>query len=310
MKLVFEKLTESPEEGFAVKVIRGAGFQCPLHFHPECELTLVLQSGGYRMVGDDITPLEPGDLVLVGANLPHIWQNDEHIPGKKQPVHCVLVQFEAQFLGPALLDLPALLPIRRLIKRASLGVRVTGRTRQHAAALMLQLVKLRGMGRIITFLKILDLLAHSRECRTIASPGFDPQSSPWSADDQLRLSRVCQFINERLDQPIRLREAARLAHLSEGAFSRFFRRHLRRTFPEFINELRIGRACRLLAETEMPVTEIAAACGYTNLSNFNRQFLRFKNIAPRRFRRRIQPIPPTAGGGDGARVRKVSKVVV
>lgn len=285
MKLVFEKLTESPEEGFAVKVIRGPGFQCPWHFHPECELTLVLQSGGYRMVGDNITPLEPGDLVLVGANLPHIWQNDEHMPGSK-PVHCVAVQFEESFLGQTLLELPALLPLRRLLKRAALGIHVTGKTRQRAAGLIEQLVKQHGLKRLATFLEILDLLSQSRQCPTIASPGFNPI---WNADDQQRVSQVCEYIGQRLSQPIRLGEAARLAHLSEGAFSRFFRAHLRRTFPEFVNELRIGRACRLLAESDMPVTEIALACGYTNLSNFNRQFLRLKRRTPREFRRRMQP---------------------
>jgi AraC-like DNA-binding protein len=237
------------------------------------------------MVGDNITPLEPGDLVLVGANLPHIWQNDEHSPDSK-PVHCVLVQFEESFLGQALLDLPALLPLRRLLKRAALGIHVTGKTRQRAASLIEQLVRQHGLKRLATFLEILDLLAQSRQCRTIASPGFNPV---WDAADQQRVSQVCEFIGQRLSQPIRLSEAARLAHLSEGAFSRFFRAHLRRTFPEFVNELRIGRACRLLAESDMPVTEIALACGYTNLSNFNRQFLRLKRRTPREFRQRVQP---------------------
>jgi len=289
MKLVFEKLTVSPDEGFAVKVIRGASFQCPWHFHPECELSLILESGGYRMVGDNITPLEPGDLVLVGANLPHIFQNDEHIPGAKQ-VHSILVQFEESFLGPALLELPALLPLRRLLKRAALGIHVTGRTRQRAAALMQQLPKQQGLRRLAGFLEILDCLAQSRQCHTIASPGFEPALH---AADQQRVSQVCEFINQRLGHSIRLSEAARLVHLSEGAFSRFFRAHLRRTFPEFVNELRVGRACRLLAESDMPITEIALACGYTNLSNFNRQFVRLKRRTPREYRRRVQPA--TAG---------------
>jgi AraC-like DNA-binding protein len=295
MKLVYEKLTDSPEEGFAVKVIRGNSFHCPWHCHPECELSLVLQSGGYRIVGDNISPLEPGDLVLVGGNLPHIYQNDEHMPGPKPPVHCVVAQFEEQFLGRSLSDLPALLPVRRLLRRASLGIEVTGRTRARAAALMMQLVKLRGLRRLITFLEILDLLANSRECHAIASAGFKPEWTPGNAEEQERLGQVCQFINEQLDQPIRIREAARLAHLSEGAFSRFFRRHLRRTFPAFVNELRIGRACRLLAESERPVIEVASACGYTNLSNFNRQFLRFKKTTPRQFRNRIRAIHQLGG---------------
>ena len=277
-------MTNSPDEGFAFKVVRGHSFDCPWHFHSEYELILIVQSGGYRMVGDHLAPLRSGDLVLVGPNLPHIYQNDEATPGHVPPVHAVLIQFEETCLGVDLLRLPALGPVRQLFKRAALGLHVTGATRNTVAAMMHKMEGLSGLQRIILFLDILDTLAASRECRPLASTDFAAAGNPF---DQERMNRVCQFIHQRLDQTLFRPDLARLVHLSEGAFSRFFRLHTGKTFSEFVNELRIGRACRLLVESEMNVTEIAFACGFSNLSNFNRQFLRRKKTAPTEFRRDV-----------------------
>jgi transcriptional regulator GlxA family with amidase domain len=105
--------------------------------------------------------------------------------------------------------------------------------------------------------------------------------------DEDRVNRVVQYIQKHLDETIYLESLAELVHLSPGAFSRFFKTRTGKTVPGFINELRIGRACRLLAETDLPVTSIALSCGFTNLANFNRQFLRLKRVPPRDWRRRF-----------------------
>lgn len=283
MKATFEKLTQFPEEGFVLKEIRGGDCDCPWHFHSECELILALQSRGYRIVGDNVTSLQPGDLVLVGANLPHVYQHEDPISGPSLPPHCILIQFEEQYWA-GLLQLPALGSVRGLLRRASLGLQFTGRTRDKVALLMQKMLALHGVPRINVFLSVLDLLARARAARPLASPGFARVLSP---HDEQRVNRVWQFINEQYARPVTLREVARLVHMSDGAFSRFFRAHMGKTFPAFVNALRIGRACRLLAETEMSVTEIALSCGYQNLSNFNRQFARLKKTTPRSFRRRV-----------------------
>lgn len=280
MRPIFQKLTTFPEEGFAFKEIRGRGFDCPWHFHSECEIILVHRGGGFRMLGDHLAALRPGDLVLIGPNLPHIYQNDEGAP----PVHALLIQFEAGCLGEGLMRLPAMARVRRLLERASLGLEVRGATRARAAELMSGMAGISGVRRIARFLEILDLLAGSRECRTLANAGFFASGDLF---DQERMNRVCRHIIERIDRPIFLSEVARAVHLSEGAFSRFFRLHTGKTFPAFVNELRIGRACRLLAENELNVTEIAFACGFENLSNFNRQFLRLKGTSPSQFRKAV-----------------------
>jgi len=162
---------------------------------------------------------------------------------------------------------------------------VTGPTRKQVAAMLVEMLSLRGVRRIASFLTLLDALAQSRSCKAIASPGF---TTPITSREQERIGRICQFIDENYHRPIRLAEVAKLAHVSEGAFSRFFRSHMGKTFPAFVNDLRIGRACRWLAETEMNMTEIALSCGFQNISNFNRQFLRLKRASPSEFRQRIR----------------------
>ena len=161
----------------------------------------------------------------------------------------------------------------------------TGPTRQRAAAHLLAMLKLRGPRRIGEFLTLLDILSQSRCSETIASSGF---TAVLTTHEQERISRVCQFIDEHFEQAICIGEAAKIAHMSEGAFSRFFRSHVGKTFPAFVNDLRVGRACRLLAETDMGVTEIALACGYRNISNFNRQFLKLRKTSPGEFRQQMR----------------------
>lgn len=284
MKLIFQKLTVGSEEGFAFKRLRTRRFECPWHFHPECELILTLHCPGYRLVGDNITPLRHGDLVLVGARLPHIWQHDAH--SDAAPVHILLAQFEENFLGDACQRLPALAAVRQLLRRAAVGLQFTGRTRDRVEGLMHEMARTSGLRRLVLFLTVLEALAASHEVRAIASAGFTAELNPFN---QERVAGLLKFIHERIDQPIRLREAARFVSLSEGAFSRFFQRHTARTFPAFVNELRVGRACRLLAETEQSITDIALACGFANLSNFNRQFRRLKRVTPSEFRRQVNP---------------------
>jgi AraC-like DNA-binding protein len=282
MKPIYERLTRSPDEGFSLKEIWGAECSCPWHFHTEYELILAIKTHGYRIVGDTVTSLDAGDLVLLGPNLPHVYQHEDG-PAGMATAHCILVQFEERSWN-SLLELPAMSAIRGLMDRAKLGLQFAGRQRARVATLLADMVGLRGVRRITAFLEILDTLARCRSVRPIASPGFAPVLEHYAEE---RVNRVWEYINQRLDGVINVPEVARLVHMSEGAFSRFFRAHMGKSFPSLVNELRIGRACRLLTETERPVTEIALACGYRNLSNFNRQFLRLKKITPRSFRRRL-----------------------
>lgn len=279
---LIQKLTSEPQEGFVFKELRGPGFDCPWHAHPEYELILVLRADGYRIVGDSLESLTEGDMVLLGAGLPHIWHHERSRTSRG--VHALLIQFEREPWGDRLLMLPAFKPIRKLLERAARGLHVTGQTRDVVAGLMVQMATVGEYDRALHFLQILGLLAASGECLPIASESFGAECDQWELK---RMNQVFQYLNGHLDCPMCMADAAQANGMSEGVFSRFLRRHTGKTFPEFVNELRVGRACRLLLEDDRNITQICYECGFSNVSNFNRQFLRLKGASPRAFRERM-----------------------
>lgn len=295
MKAVLEKTPRAQWESFHCEVVRGESYHAMWHFHPEYQLTLVLRSRGHRMVGDAITPLRPGDLVLVGSNLPHVWHQAAASGGSSkleardskrtdEPVHAIIVRFLDTFLGAEFLGKPELEPVRQLLRRSARGLQVRGRTRDAVAERMQRLADSRGLARIIELLTILEMLADSRELQPVASAGFVPAVAH---ADQDRMQRVCRYIDAHLTEPIERDAVAAEAHLSPGAFSRFFRVRTGRTLPEYVNALRIGRACEHLAEGTLKVTDIAMDCGFRNLANFNRHFRALTKLSPREYRRRF-----------------------
>ncbi len=285
MKLQFEKVPRAPAQSFHSQWVVGRDYGCTWHFHPEVELTLVLKGVGHRLVGDNISPLAPGDLVLVGAGLPHVWHQDGTQDQSPTAVRAIVVQFTPDFLGAEFLRRPELERVGALFARAARGLHVTGRTRAAVAAELERLMGLRGLARLLALLGILGRLAASRELAPIASVGFRPALD---RSDQDRMERVCRFIDARLGGPVMREDCAAQASLSPGAFSRFFRARTGKTFPAYVNELRISRACRLLGQTDEKITGVALACGFVNLPNFNLQFRRQTGLAPRAWRERLR----------------------
>ncbi|MDE3066287.1 MAG: helix-turn-helix domain-containing protein [Verrucomicrobiota bacterium] len=286
VKPVFEQTPRAQWESFHYEVVRGAGYNAAWHFHPECHLTLVIKSCGHRLVGDHIAPLHAGDLVLVGSNLPHVWHQDPPRRGKAaHAVHAIVVRFLETFAGRDFLDIPEMEPVRRLLRRAARGLQVTGVTREIVAEKMRRLPDLAGLGRLSGLLSILHALARSRELRPLARPGFLPALD---RSDEERMQRVCNYINARLAEPIDRGQIAREAHLSDGACSRFFKLRTGRTLPRYINELRVGRACRLLAEEDGKIADVALECGFRNPANFNRRFREIMRLTPCDYHRQIR----------------------
>src|SRR4051812_9057443 len=158
MKAVLEKTPRARWESLHCEVVRGSSYHAMWHFHPEYQLTLVLRSRGHRVVGDNITPLRPGDLVLVGSNLPHVWHQETSRAGGRDEVHAIVVRFLDTFLGEEFLALPEADGVKHLLRRASRGLQVTGKTRAAVEQRLQRLAAARGLSRIVELLAILDLL--------------------------------------------------------------------------------------------------------------------------------------------------------
>lgn len=288
MKLVLEK--PSPiiaNELVMCEVVRGPDFGCVWHHHPEIELTWVRRGGTERWVGDKLTPLKPGDMALLGSDLPHDYRNDRPQGLRSRGVEAIVVQFMPNLLGDDWLRQSTMSRVRELFQRARRGLEITGRTRKRMTRILPQMVKAAGLRRIILLLELLECLENSRDLKEIASVGFDPASRGDSSD---RIGPVCDHIEANLTHEIYLADLARLTGLSESAFSRLFRKSTGRTVPQYINELRIARACRLLAETDKTVGEITEMCGYPSPAHFQKQFQRFEHRSPLAYRAAVRGI--------------------
>lgn len=263
--------------------VRGRTFGCQWHFHPELELTLVLSGGSHRWVGDNISPIAEGDLVFLGSNLPHDYRNDSAAGSPQRSVNAINVHFRPDFLGQNWLDWGDMKPIKQLFEQATLGLEITGRTRDSVARHMGKMLETRGIKRLILLLEILQELNACRSLKRIASPGFSPELQ---VSDKQRMGLISAYIHDRITDPIYISDVARHAGMTESTFSRYFRSMTRKTFPAYLNELRVARVCRLLAETDATIGEIAVHCGFDSMANFEKQFHRLEGCTPKQYRQR------------------------
>lgn len=265
------------------------------HFHPEYELHLVLRTSGRYLVGDSVGSYEPGHLVLIGPNLPHHWVADDGEGAVLEDAHAVLHFSEAWIRGCQEV-IPELRSLDPLLARTAHGVEFHGEAAARGASALLAVRDSEpGMERVVRVLDALRVLAESppHQQRSIVRRWL-PNLEGTDLD---LISGAIDYILDNLTTGVRLRDAARQAAMSESAFSRYFKAGSGQTFTSLVRRLRLAQACRLLETTTDPIASVAAAVGYTNLSNFNRQFLRTVGVTPRQHRANARARQAATGAG-------------
>jgi len=254
------------------------------HYHPEFELIWIVRSRGTRFIGDSIEPYYPGNLTLIGPNLPHCW-HDEPEDGGDSPEAMVL-QFRPETFGHDFFSLPEFEPIKRVLRASKCGLHVDGQTAAQIRPKMRNLFDKRGIGKLIELLDILRVLAESEnDLRALASVDYHITNDITEVNRQ-RIEIIHRYVRQHLASDINQAEVAGLVSLTPAAFSRFFRRATGQTFVGFVNILRINEVCRIMANSIECITNIAMNCGYNNIANFNRQFLALKGMNPSQYRER------------------------
>ena len=284
-KAEFEMIPRGGQSSFALREFRLPAFSSPWHFHPEYELTYIVQSQGRRFVGDHIARFGPGELVLLGANLPHFWNNDVAATRPANRAHSLVIQFRADFLGNDFLRQTELAGVQKLLQRAQRGIQFTGPVCVTVGELMRRMLRMSGLERLIGFLKVLRHL-EAAPSHKLSSRGFVP-----TLDDQAarRINQVYQWVFAHFTEPLNHELIARRVGTSQSALCHYFKRVTGRTLTDFINEIRIGHARKLLIETDQTVAGIAYASGFESLSNFNRHFHELTGTSPTGFRRHYPP---------------------
>lgn len=251
-------------------------FDFSWHHHSAYELTLILKGRGKRFIGDSIESYRPGELVLLGPNLPHTWVSD---PEDVQPQQAIVALFHVEDLG----NWKELVTIRHLLESSVKGLHFHPEKVRPAATLFTNGVKMKGMKKIIALLQTLDLLAEEKKGNPIS---FAPSFVKKTAASKLRDERM-DIILRHLDQSnsLPMAAAASMVGLSQEGFSRWFKRVTSRTYTQYLQELRIGQACHLLSETNKPITQLAFEVGFNTLAHFNRVFLKLKKCTPSTWRK-------------------------
>ena len=277
MDPLFEKvlLSESP---FIVKEEHFSRFDIPWHVHPEYELTLISEGRGRLNVGDFISDFEPPLLLLLGPNLPHSWYGsaDRGNAVSKQ----LVVQFPTDFLGQDFFRNPAFRQIGGLLDQSNRGLLFTLSRLPGICDQIRGILQQNEFSRTMVLLRVLQELAEKKKYRELSSMGY---STLLNQSESRRLNGIYAFILEHFRNDLDMKSVAQYANMTPQAFSRYFKKCTRKTFISFLNEVRIGYACRLLSEKSMSVSQVCFESGYSNLSKFNRQFKKLKSITPTQF---------------------------
>lgn len=276
---------EPPGEAGFIRCL-SHGFPTPLarwHYHDEYELHLMVASSGKAFVGDWIGQFQPGHLVLTGPRLPHNWLSTD-LPEGGVPLRDLVIQFPHDPLVQAARSIPELAELEPLLERARHGIEFFGladRAERHWEAVKAA----RGLRRFAAFCDFLADLVQCTDYRLLSSVQLQSEDDDESLD---QIDAVVIRITEHLSQPVSAGDIAAELGMSESRFSRFFRRATGNTFTDFVNRVRINRACQLLMETDKLITHICYEVGFNNVANFNRRFLEIKGMTPSEFRKQAE----------------------
>ena len=252
-----------------------AGEGAHWHYHPAFELTLFTSGEGTRFVGDQIHPFEQGDLVLLGANLPHYW----HVRG---PTSGLSIQWDFPASHPCW-SFPEAAVLLPLIKAAARGIQFSGATAKALATQLLRLATLSGLHRLSSLFDILGTAAQAPACDQEL---LSLNSFSFSADSRHHdaMQAAIQFIVAHFRSEIRLQQLLAVTRLSKPTFSRQFKKHSGKSVREFLRQIRFDAVCHELATTHLPIVEVALECGFSQISVFNRLFRRMQGCSPSAYR--------------------------
>lgn len=260
-------------------------FIVPWHYHPAIEIMYITRGIGTRFVGDCIEQYEEGDVCMIGPNLPHEWRNDDAYDKESGlRATCICLFFKREIFDPNFIRLPEMNNIRDLIERSRRGLKFTGNSKLEITRFIRSSVNDVGVRKVTNLLTLLELMATSTEYELLASVGF---TNSVNSEDFERFNKVYKFLVKNFATSIRLEEVSTLVGLTPTAFCRYFKERTKKTFVEYLNEMRIGYSKKLLLENKMKISTISGEVGFPNLSNFISQFKKVTGMSPSQFQKQF-----------------------
>ena len=282
---IFETVAEN--KLFFIREINLPYFATEFHFHKECQLVYVVESEGKRIIGDNVEHFESDELIFLGSNVPHVWHNDQQYFDKDTLNNARSI---ALFINPTGLieHLGAFGSTKKtqaMLAKAESGMKFFGKAKTELTRLLKQMVKQKELPAAIVLLQIVHIISTTKEFGLLISSGY---VNNYQNKDNERMDAVFKYVFNHYKKEIPLSTIAKIAGMNKQAFCRYFKTRTQKSFMQFVNEIRIGQACKLLADSNKTVIQIAYDCGFNSITNFNGFFKTIKAITPREFRKQLK----------------------
>ena len=283
MKPFYQKLVTQPENSVIFIDEEIPHFTVPWHFHPEIEILFVIKSVGTVYIGDGINRFTEGEISIIGENIPHWWKSDPVYLEQAGTLNtkALVIQFSKDIFSSNFINLPEMAAIKSLIERSQRGIRFLGKTREELGKQVKKMFRTDGIDRLTELILLLNKMATTTEYRYHSSVGYSELANSY---DFYRFNKVQEYIIRNFNQTVKLEDVAKTVGMSPTAFCRYFKKHTKKTFVEFLTEFKIGQACKFLTEENMTVSRACFESGFNNLSHFNEKFKKIVHLTPTEYK--------------------------
>ncbi|RVU00460.1 AraC family transcriptional regulator [Mucilaginibacter limnophilus] len=249
------------------------------HYHPEVELIYFKEGAGTQFIGDSVQHFQSGDVVLVGSYLPHYWRFDDVYfkDNVTATADVIVVHFNADFWGDMFLNLPETTLLKSTLENAKRGIQVKGKVKSHIAGILNSLLHAEGLNRIILLMEALAAIGQHSKYNHLSSMVFHHN---FEDTDKDKINAIYEYSLANYKSQIKLNEIAEVANVSPNSFCRYFKSKTRKTYTQFINEIRVGNACKLLIENRINVKQICYESGFNNFASFHKFFKSITGKSP------------------------------
>jgi len=288
MSALLEKIVLNENASFSIGIFQDNLDKSTWHYHDNYEISFITEGNGKRIVADSIEEFQPGDLVFIGRNLPHVWIADkESLSPKKCSLEMVFLQFQSETLSQELLALPEFNYVAKALALSDRGIRMTGQTLNEVSEIMLQLPYLKSFERFLHFFKLMDIIGRSEEILPLASKDYI--NMRFSTKNK-RIKTIHEFLMKNYREAVDLKQLAALVNMAEGSLCRFFKTHVGITIFEYLNQIKVEFACKLLMDKNLSILDVGLDSGFNNLSHFNKQFKKITKLPPKEYRLRFKEL--------------------
>ncbi len=277
-----ENIQKSENESFYVGTYKAKWFDRSWHYHSEYELLLITKGHGVRVIGNDNSPFEEGDLVLVGGNVPHAWFSDPSYFEEDSTLESesIYVQFNRLMFGNRFINSPEMLPIQHLLDEAKLGLKYDGHDKTVITTHIKELMNTHGLDRLLKFIKVLWMFRMGGYKKILNDAYFTNSFISKSE----RISKVHEYVLNNYMSDIKIDDIAALVEMNVSSFCRFFKKMTNRTFSQYVKEIRIDFAQQLLMSTNLPSNIVGFECGFSSVAYFNQCFKAISKMSPLEYR--------------------------